>query len=52
MQYNAMMLESYDSLQNPKMEQEANEEFTFPFSQESNPQLEEMLTFQNDNQNT
>ena len=34
------------------MEQPTSEEFTFPFSQESYPQPEEMLAFQNDNQNT
>ena len=33
------------------MEQPTSEEFTFPFSQESYPQPEEMLAFQNDNRN-
>lgn len=47
-----MVLESYDCPQNPQMEQPTSEEFTFPFSQELNPQSEEMLAFQNDNQNT
>ena len=47
-----MMLESYDSPHNPEMEQPASEEFTFPFSQEFDPQREEMLVFQNDNWNT
>ena len=52
MQYASMLLESYISPQNPEMEEQVNEEFTFPFSQESNPQLEEMISFWNDNRNT
>ena len=45
MQYNAMMLESYDSPQNLGMEKTSSEEFTFPFSQELDPQPKEMLFF-------
>ena len=52
MQLNAMMLESFDSLQNTGMEQPANEEFSFPFSQEPDIQHDEIFSFRNDNRNT
>lgn len=52
MKFNTMLLESYDSSQNTGMEQQANKEFSFPFSQELDTQLEEMFSFWNDNQNT
>ena len=52
MQFNTMLLESYDSTQNIQVEQFPNEEFSFPFSQELDIQLEKMFTCHNDNQNT
>ena len=33
-QFNAMLLESYDFVQNAQVEQPTSEEFSFPFSQE------------------
>ena len=51
-QFNAMLLESYDFAQNAQVEQLASEEFSFPFSQEPNFQHDEMFSFCNDNQNT
>jgi hypothetical protein len=51
-QFNAMLLESYDSAQNAQVEQPISEEFSFPFSQEQDLQHDEMFTFHNDNQNT
>ena len=40
MQFNAMLLESYDSSQNTGKEQPTDEEFYFPFSQELGTQPE------------
>ena len=51
-QFNAMLLESYDSTKNTQVEQPGSEEFLFPFSQEPDLQHDEMFAFQNDNQNT
>lgn len=45
MQFNTMLLESYDSSQYTGMKQQVNEEFSFPFSQEPDTQLEEMFFF-------
>ena len=51
-QFNAMLLESYNSTQNTQVEQLAAEEFSFPFCQEPDLQHDEMFSFQNENQNT
>lgn len=49
MQFNTMLLESYDSPHNLGIEEQVNEEFIFPFSQEPNPQPKEMFSFRIDN---
>ncbi len=47
-----MLLESYDPTHNVQVEQQENEEFSFPFSQEPDLRHDEMFAFQNDNRNT
>ena len=48
-QFNSMLLESYNSTQNTQVEQPTGEEFSFPFSEEPNLQHDEMFAFRNDN---
>ena len=51
-QFNVILLESYDSAQNAQVEQPTSEELSFPFSQEPSLQHDKMFSFCNDNWNT
>ena len=44
-QFNAMLLESYNPTQNTQEQQPKSEEFSFPFSQELDLQHDEMFAF-------
>lgn len=51
-QFNAMLLDSYESTHNTQGEKPVGEKFSFSFSQELDIQHDEMFAFRNDNRNT